>query len=85
MKYAVLKCINGSYFVHAEGFTDLSKAKVSYHDVCKGLWNGTDVTTAKVMLVDEQLNCIDNCREYIYHETEEPVVETPTEETPTEG
>lgn len=85
MKYAVLKCINGNYFVHSEGHTELDKAKVSYHDVCKVLWSSPDVITAKVMLVDEQLNCIDNCREYIYHETEEPVVETPTEETPTEG
>ena len=89
MKYAVLKCINGSYSVHAEGFTDLSLAKVNYHEVCKTLWSAKDVTTARVMIVDEQLSCIDNCREYIYHEPEpepepEPVVETTTEETPTE-
>ena len=75
MKYAVLKTSNGNFFVHAEGFTDLSKAKVAYHDVCKVLWNSADVKTAKVMLVDEQLNCIDNCREYIHHETEQEPTE----------
>lgn len=81
MKYAVLKTINGSFFVHSEGFTDPSKAKVSYHGLCQTLWNAPDVITAKAMLVDEQLNCVDNCREYIYHEQPEPeVVETPAEE-----
>ena len=33
MKYAVIKCINGNYSIHAEGFTDVSKAKVNFHTV----------------------------------------------------
>lgn len=70
MKYAVIKCSNGSYAVNAEGFTDLSKAKVSYHNLCKTLWNAPDVVTAKAMLVDEQLNCVDGCSEFISHFSE---------------
>ena len=81
MKYAVIKCSNGSYAVHTEGFMDLSKAKVSYHDLCKTLWNAPDVVTAKAMLVDEQLNCVDNCKEFIHHDPEtEPEPETETTE-----
>lgn len=70
MKYAVIKCSNGSFAVHTEGFTDLSKAKVSYHGLCQTLWNAPDVVTAKAMLVDEQLNCVDGCHEFISHQTE---------------
>ena len=85
MKYAIVKCINGAFTVDTEHGT-LNAAKVRFHAVCQTLWNAPDVLTAKVMIVDEQLNCVEGYREYIFHETEpEPVVETPTEETPTEG
>jgi hypothetical protein len=85
MKYAIIKCNNGAFTVDSEHGT-LNAAKVRFHAVCQTLWNASDVLTAKVMIVDEQLNCVEGYREYIFHETEpEPVVETPTEETPTEG
>lgn len=53
MKFAVLKCINGNFTVHAEGFTDLGKAKVSFHGLCQTLWNADDVQTASVIIVNE--------------------------------
>lgn len=84
MKYAIIKCSNGAFAIESE-WSDITKAKVQFHGVCRTLWNSPDVLTAKVMIVDEQLNCVEGYREYIFHETEEPVVETPTEETPTEG
>lgn len=85
MKYAIIKCSNGGFAIESE-WSDIIKAKVQFHGVCRTLWNSPDVLTAKVMIVDEQLNCVEGYREYIFHETEpEPVVETPTEETPTEG
>ena len=76
MKYAIIKCSNGSFSIDSE-WSDLTKAKVQFHSVCKTLWNSADVIAAKVVIVDEQLNCIDNCKEFIYHETEpEPEVQT---------
>ena len=75
MKYATIKCSNGSFAIDSE-WTDLTKAKVQFHTVCRTLWNAKDVVTAKVMIVDEQLNCVEDYREYIHHEqTEEPIVE----------
>jgi len=65
MKYAVIKCINGSFSVHTEGFTDKDKAKVSYHALCQTLWNADDVITAEVMIVDENLDCVEGYREFI--------------------
>ena len=71
MKYAVVKCINGNYFIHAEGFTDLAKAKVNYHALCESLWNAKDVITAKVMLTDENLNVVEGYTEFIHHEAKQ--------------
>jgi len=78
MKYAVIKVINGHYFIHSEGFTDVNKAKVSYHELCQTLWNADDVVTAEVKLVDENLDCVEGYKEYINKKME---VEAPAEET----
>ena len=75
MKYAIIKVINGSFSVHAEGFTDLAQAKVNYHGLCQNLWNAPDVITAQVMIADEQLDCVEGYKEYIHHDPV-PAVET---------
>jgi hypothetical protein len=79
MKYAIIKCINGNYAIHAET-SDLNGAKVNFHGLCQTLWNATDVITAKVEIVDEQLNVVEDYREYIHHDPE-PEPEPNTEET----
>jgi hypothetical protein len=68
MKYAIIKCINGHYFIHAEGITDVTNAKANYHALCETLWNANDVITAKVMLADENLNVVEGYAEFIHHE-----------------
>ena len=70
MKYAVIKCINSNYFIHAEGISDINNAKVSYHSLCQQLWNAPDVATAMVMIVDENLDTVERYKEYIHHEAE---------------
>lgn len=52
-KFAVIKCINGNFSIHAEGFTDLASAKTSFHGLCQNLWNADDVITASVIIVNE--------------------------------
>ena len=68
MKYSIIKCINGNFAIHAEG-TDLNGMKVNFHGLCQTLWNASDVLTAKVEIVDEQLNCVEDYCEFIHHET----------------
>lgn len=68
MKYAIVKCVNGTYSIHAEGFTDLSKAKVNFHGLCQALWNAQDVITATVKIVDENLDNVEGYKEFITHE-----------------
>lgn len=70
MKYAIIKVINGNYFIHAEGITDLASAKTQFHTLCATLWNATDVEHAMVKIVDEQLDCVDGYMDLIIHEAE---------------
>lgn len=67
MKYAIIKVINGNYFVHAEGITDLVVAKTTFHGLCQQLWNAQDVITAAVRIVDENLDCVQGYQEFISH------------------
>ena len=67
MTYAIIKCINSNYSVHAEGMT-LEAAKVQFHGLCQTLWNAPDVITAHAMICDEQLDVVEGYKEYIHHE-----------------
>lgn len=70
MKYAIIKVVNGSYVIQAEGITDLSAAKVQFHGLCQTLWNAPDVITGAVMIADENLVCVEDYKELISHQTE---------------
>lgn len=70
MKYAIIKVINGNYFIHAEGITSLEAAKTQFHGLCQTLWNAQDVIKATVMIADEQLNVVEGYKEFIHHEAE---------------
>ena len=67
MKYAIIKVINGNYFVHAEGITDLTSAKAQFHGLCQTLWNAPDVIRAEVKIMDENLDCVEDYKEFITH------------------
>ena len=70
MKYAIIECINGNYFIRAEGITSIESAKMQYHARCQALWNAPDVITAHVMIADEQLDAVEGYKEFIHHEAE---------------
>ena len=72
MKDAIIKCINGNYFIHAEGITTLEAAKTQFHGLCQTLWNAADVVSAYVMITDEQLDVVEGYKEYIHHPEPEP-------------
>lgn len=70
MKYAIIKVINGNYFIHAEGITKLDSAKTQFHGLCQTLWNEPTVITAEVKIMDENLDCVEEYKEFISHPTE---------------
>lgn len=67
MKYAIIKVINGNYFIHAEGITDKASAKTQFHGLCQTLWNAPDVITATVIIADENLDVVEGYKEFISH------------------
>lgn len=67
MKYAVLKVINGNYFIHSEGWTDLEKAKIDFADIWKTLMNASDVVTACIAIIDENLDSVEGYKEFVDH------------------
>lgn len=79
MVYSIIKVSNGHYFIESEGYTDLDKAKVQFHNVCQSLWNAPDVITACVMVADENLDAVEGYKEVIRHNTVEVSTEEPTE------
>lgn len=70
MMYAIIKCINGNYSIHAEGITTIESAKTQFHGLCQILWNAPDVSDAHVMISDEQLDPVEGYKEYIHHEVQ---------------
>lgn len=77
MTYALIKVINGHYFIHAEGITELANAKTQFHGLCQTLWNAPDVVTAMIMIADENLDAVEDYKEFVHHDT---VVSVPVEE-----
>ena len=68
MKYSIIECVNGNYVIRAEGITDISSAKTQWHGRCQTLWNASDVITAYVAIMDEQLDVVEGYKEFIHHE-----------------
>jgi hypothetical protein len=71
MTYAIIKCINGNYSIHAEGITEITSAKTQFHGLCQMLWNAPDVDTAMVMIADENLDAVQGYKEFVTHRAEE--------------
>lgn len=72
MKYAIITCTNGNFAIHSEGYTNISNAKVAFHQYCAALWNDPSTQKATIIIADEQLNAVDNnCREVINRLVEE--------------
>lgn len=65
MKYAIIKCTDGNFAVHAEGYTDVKNAKIAFHQLCAALWNDPNTTKATVKIMDEQMDCAEGYRESI--------------------
>lgn len=72
MKYAVLKIINGNFTIDSEWDENLQGAIVKFHDVCKLLWNASDVETATVEIIDQQGDVAQGYKEFVNHVQPEP-------------
>lgn len=66
-KFSTIKVVNGQFAINTE--TDsLQSAIIQFHSLAQTLWNAPDVATAKIAIMDEQLNVVDGYAEFIHHE-----------------
>ena len=74
MKYAVIKFVNGSWVVNAEGMEE-NEALINFHQVCAALRNEKTVDVhAVVRVVNEKLDYIkEEVIEVIQPKSETPV------------
>ena len=75
MKYSVVSCINGNFKVEAECGENKQQAFTVFHTKYTAFWNASDVVTGMVTVLDENLNTVDNKKEFISH----PIVDAGTE------
>jgi len=59
MNYAIIRQVNGNFFVEGEGFTTPDSAILAWHDVCKANRAAQDVARATISIVDENLDPLD--------------------------
>ena len=67
MQYAIISVINGNWKIEVET-NNLQQAKVNFHQKCATLWNASDVSLARVWIVDQSLGQIES--EEIFHTTD---------------
>ena len=89
MKYYVIYVSNGAIQVDKiTEWDDISKAKAKFHSVCNALWSEKTVLKASVVILDEQLDIVEDYKEFITHPEPqpepEPTPEPEPEEEPTE-
>lgn len=72
-KFALVKCVNGNFAVATE-HADKNAGIVAFHQASASLWNASDVITARLNLVDENLYVVDG-------KYTEFIDKTPVEET----
>jgi hypothetical protein len=74
MKTYVIQISNGNPKIVSE-HSDINSAKVKFHSTCQNLWNSKDVITGEVAIFDEQLDVVENYKEFITHEATPEVEE----------
>ena len=70
MKYAIIRCTDTNFAVHGE-YPSLEAAMIAFHQFSAALWNDKTTEKSTVKIVDEQLDCVEDYREFIHHETEQ--------------
>lgn len=68
MKYDVVQKVNGNLVIISTWVDDLVAAKAAYHNQCKLLYADKDTTGGVVAILDDNLDVVDGCKEFIVKE-----------------
>lgn len=67
MKYAVVKCVNGTFSIGSEWTDNKQGAIVNFHQTSANLWNDAGEVEATVKIVDDKFDTVDGYVEFISH------------------
>lgn len=65
MTYDVIQKVNGSIVVKSSWKDNKTSAKQSFHDTCRLLYADKDTTSGVVAIIDDNLDVVDGCKEFI--------------------
>lgn len=67
MKYNVVQIVTSNMVIKST-WADKAKAKQAYHDTLKLLYSDKDTTSGVVAILDDNLDVVDGCKEFIVKE-----------------
>ena len=68
MKYDVVQKVNSNITVVSTWTDNKNGAKEAFHNQCKLLYADKDTTSGVVEILDDNLDLVDGCKEYIVKE-----------------
>ena len=68
MKYDVVQKVDGNLVIQSSWTDDKVGAKQAFHNVCKNLYADKDTTSGVVAILDDNLDVVDGCKEFIVKE-----------------
>ena len=66
-KYAIYKCVNGSFFLVSEHGNNLQQAIVNFLAEDRALWNEPSVIKATIAIYDQNFDVVDGRIDHIKH------------------
>lgn len=70
MNYALVKCVNGNFFIVSEHGHDIEAARTAFYSQCMALSNEPSVIRSKIMVCDEFLQPAGDLQATIGHKTD---------------
>lgn len=68
MKYDVIQKVEGNITVISTWENDKNGAKQAFHHQCELLYSDKDTTSGVVEILDDNLDLVDGCKEFIVKE-----------------
>lgn len=65
MKYDVVQKVDGNLVIVSSWVDDKVGAKGAYHNQCKLLYADKETTSGVVAILDDNLDVVDGCKEFI--------------------
>ena len=79
MKYAVIRIVNGNFAIHSEGWTDITKARMSYFSYLSALYNDLENVDSFCVMIMHDIGGILEMESYSKPENDPAIEGIPAE------